>query len=156
EPVFDDQLLHSLAGVFVWLFATLPVGDPIRGKLPVLLERTRARLSNPNLLIGPTWVQGDLLAAIEALPGQPYRPPGGQPLASSHDAGSVVVVRYSYGTTTYGSVSVRPAYAREPYDRHLLTLIGGLQASFAAARFLFSDGAQAMAERVRGTPVAAG
>lgn len=156
---FDDDVLAAAAVHLPYLATTLPAGDPLRACLPVVLERVRDRLKNPELLL-PLGTHGleeeakeARAALLESIGSRPY-PAGGDP-KDGRDGGLVVAraSRWSIG------LAFRPALLppepspleslQNPYGYGAISLV-------AAARAMGSDGFQRLVDRVRETPVPEG
>ncbi|MDX6742783.1 DNA-binding protein [Actinocorallia sp. A-T 12471] len=55
---FTASVLNSVVPLIAWTAHRLPVGDPLRARLPAALEAVRARLANPGLVLsapGSVW-----------------------------------------------------------------------------------------------------
>ena len=79
EPAFDGELMQSLATAVPWIFASLPVGHPVRANLPKVVDLANRRVRNPNLLVNLGWHEAEAVkAALSHLAAKPYRPPKGQ------------------------------------------------------------------------------
>jgi hypothetical protein len=138
--VEDDMgaLLVELAVVLPWAFATRPVGDPLRARLPEALTLARSRLAHPGLLLQGPMVRGSGLA----------------------DDGLTVPVARHQG---WSMLCYRPALlgehdARSRCFRHRLELQprDPGRMPVVAIDLLRSRGYTAMADRVRSTPVPPG
>ncbi|WP_111863730.1 hypothetical protein [Actinomadura craniellae] len=147
----------------LWAATARPVGDPLTAHLPELLDRARARLGRPDLLVPVGLCYG--------LPGGPgdespedtlrrvfgdRRYPGLKAVA--HDDGVTVAVARNYGFQLY----VRVARLGDDDPRALLATAllteevhGGRQLLQALA-LVRAGGLTALARRVRDTPVPAG
>jgi hypothetical protein len=69
DVVFDMRALNTYCAYAPFLFAELPVGDPLRGKLAVAHERVLARLRNPDMLVAAGYFSAgpDERAGVQAL-----------------------------------------------------------------------------------------
>jgi hypothetical protein len=153
--LLDGGLLLAVASLVPWLFVTLPVGDPVRERLPRLLRRVRERLASPDLLVGGDWMPAERQgrSVLDLVPGGPHRGPGGQPLAGSREAGPLIVLVTRHGLAR---AYVRPAAVGGEQDGGLARMFPPAAALHAAAGFLLGPGASAFAERVVRTPVPRG
>jgi hypothetical protein len=153
EPM--SQLVLDLAVTVPWAFASRPVGDPLRARLPELLALVLERLRHPGLLLDAGWhgVERSGETAPKLFGPTPYKGRSGAALAGSADDGLTVAVSVSSWTL---ALFFRPAVlgddARATLLRaHARTAWRG--DTVAAVGLLRSAGYQTMAERVRATPV---
>ncbi len=153
EPM--SQLVLDLAVTVPWAFASRPVGDPLRVRLPELLALVLERLRHPGLLLDAGWhgVERSGETAPKLFGPTPYKGRSGAALAGSADDGLTVAVSVSSWTL---ALFFRPAVlgddARATLLRaHARTAWRG--DTVAAVGLLRSAGYQTMAERVRATPV---
>jgi hypothetical protein len=76
---FSAQVLHTMCAYLPFLYAELPVGDPVRAQAPVAYGLVRARLASPQLLLEVPghYLHGSHRATIDrvvaALGGEPIR-----------------------------------------------------------------------------------
>ncbi len=155
-------LLVELALLLPWAFASRPVGDPLRARLPELLDLARARLDHPGLLLNGPYItsQTDTLSMLRQEFGtRPYRDSRATGVETeTADDGLAVAVVAPHG----GGLALffRPALldapdARSQHLRHWLATSYQEEdrALVAAIELLRSAGYAAMAGRVRTTPV---
>ena len=159
EPptVFTAEVAGSVASYLPYLFVSLPVGDPLRNKIPQVLELCRARLASEELLIplGTQWFWGDEGAQkreelLDALGGDPLE--GG---VEGRDSGqTLAVVRNDSVHAAY-----RPAknLTAEEWNR-LEKLDFSFRSSLVKSgpRYLLSEGFTRLSERTVETPVPEG
>jgi hypothetical protein len=153
EPM--SQLIIDLAVAVPWAFASRPVGDPLRARLPELLALALDRLRHPGLLLAAGWrdVGESHETAAKLFGPAPYEVKGGVALAGSADDGLTVAV--PYGSWSLG-LFFRPALLGDDARSTLLRAqarAGWHGDTVAAVGLLRSPGYGAMAERVRATPV---
>jgi hypothetical protein len=121
-----------------------------------VLERARRRLANPALLVFAGWGSPDLGGGslLNLVPGPAYRSPRGVDVPDSRDAGAFVLVAAGAG---HVRAHVRPARIDPDADAGLLALLDhSVRRTYRCVQFLRGPEAQALAERVASTPVAAG
>ena len=154
-------ILGDVAFVIPWAVATRPVGDPLRRDLPRLLELTRARLDDPETIVGPLHLELQNPSLQPESGSNPYRGPDGVELVGSTDDGTFISVPYSSTRKTF----LRPGSTPSPGAAALLVeaaaarswVTGNGSANLVAViERLRSPGFTALAERGTGTPVPAG
>jgi hypothetical protein len=154
EP-FNGQMLDDLSQLLPWLFVARPVGDLTRAGIPAVLERARRRLANPGLLVSAGWAGAELSgrSLLDLVQGPAYRSPRGVEVPDSRDAGAFVL--FVAGAAP-ARVHLRPARIDPDADAGLLPLLDdSARRTYRRVQFL-RDEADALAERVLDTPVAAG
>lgn len=153
EAPFDGGALRDVALVVPWLFASRPVGDPLRTAVPDVVERARLRLANPDLVVAAGWAGEGLSGQrlLDLVRGPRYRQPGGRELPDSRDTGAFVLV--GTARSPMARAFVRPALLDAAADALLPMLGEEVRAICRRVRFLAGDEAAALAERVRQTPV---
>ncbi|MGE0711513.1 MAG: hypothetical protein AB7T09_26290 [Planctomycetota bacterium] len=170
---FGDEELIGAVQAIPLLFSLLPVGEPARAALPGFLERVRAAVADPGLLIGTghpvNLYDGDqdargarIDAFLTSLGGEPFQPPKAPPEVTGRDDGVVVAIKRSQPWNPL-FVAWRPARWLARRDHPILPQLDAHQAEwrgsltpFRAVERLFSADLDAFAARVRDTPVPAG
>jgi hypothetical protein len=158
-------LFIELAVLLSWAFATRPVGDPVRARLPELLALSRARLAHPGLLLeGPFVSTADDAAQTlrRAFGSRPYRHQGTADSISGETAEDGLTVAVAHHQRSMW-LFFRPALlgeqdARSRCLRHWLALdqLDKARTLVSAIDLLRGQGYTAMAERVGSTPVPPG
>lgn len=159
DQLFNSEVLAAVALYVPYLFAELPVGDALRAGIPEVVDRVRARLADPDLLLGTVSV-GDYdlkksKAFVSKLSGAPYIPVGRKKpyKQPSCDTGEVVAMITEWESV---SLAIRPAKV-ESWDRlRKLTADGWSDTAvspIAASEALLSKAYASMAARVSKTPV---
>ncbi len=152
---FTESTLDLLVHLIPWLSTATPAGDPLRAKVPEVLELLRARLANPTLIfsLGSEYIYGEgekkdarfAAYAGEAMHKDRWR-----------DAGLVLAHVDRWGIDTY----FRPARITGPADiQRLVELSGGEEGNSEAldhTLLAMSEGFAAHAARVSDSPVAEG
>jgi hypothetical protein len=165
----EDDLggrLVELAVLLPWAFATRPVGDPLRARLPEALTLARSRLAHPDLLLKGPHVHGGGPAGEtlrREFGSRPYRGRGGTAAANGNETADDGLTVAVAGRQGWLALYFRPALLGE-HDaraqrlrRWLLLEPGGAARTLVAAiDLLRGQGYAAMAERVRSTPVPPG
>lgn len=170
---FTGAIVTSAAHYIPYLYATLPVGDPLRANLPEMFALVRARLANPNLVfeLGSFNFQ-DLDAAkcvariqafASAFGGDVYTQEGvpATDIAVARDTGEVIV-QMSH-SSHWGQVTlyIRPARLHS-YDmiKKLTAPSGWAYCSITPlahhCELIASAGYTAMIDRIQNTPVPEG
>ncbi len=158
-----DVMSLSLSFYLPYLFAALPVGDPLRAQLPVLHEVLRARLRNPELWLkqGTAGFYGPKAAEegaklLDVLGGDPLPPP-----LEGRRLPGAAVVRHSNQYMVNLELFLKPAEVRGDADYER---IAGIAQHFMAyqtfpltyASLVDSEELARMMARIRETPVPAG
>ena len=138
-PVFDASTMFTLARLIPWLFLMAPVADPIRQRIPEVIERARQRLKNPHLVIGGAYVA----AQVQGRTLRELLPQGASPF----------IVTDAF--TGFVMTHLRPSAITGREDPRVVAMVGE-RSNYYAVRFLTDGGAEQFAERVRSTPVPAG
>ncbi|MGN6104894.1 MAG: hypothetical protein ACTHU0_07315 [Kofleriaceae bacterium] len=159
--VFDASALHTAAGYLPFLFAELPVGDPLRAQAAVAHRQVLARLAHPALWLaaGQHYFELRERAAFVQLLGAI----GGEPLRGFEDEstlgwrvrGAAVVLSGQRLTLALHPATLDAAAV--PTVERLAQLVSEWRRStWQAVRYLRSPGMAAMMARIEDTPVAAG
>jgi hypothetical protein len=151
--VFSGDVLLATTRYAAFLFDALPVGDPLRARIPDLVRLSRERLRNPALLVlgASSYLQPDdpgRAQILDAVGREPY-PPGGD-AAHGRDGGALVARADGWSVL----VAFRPA--RLGPDPAAAPPLVRDSPGFGAARTIRSAGFDALAARVQATPVPAG
>lgn len=166
---FDREVLQLAASYLPFLYAALPVGDPLRACAPVAHRKILERLANPALLFELGGTSGEADGALAGL----LATLGGDDVAGLADGLSGRVVpggvvswrRYEYGTPAKAYVAFKSSLRPATLDAKAAVTLGRLVALFNGAgswspwtlvRTLRSDDVAAMMARIGDTPVAAG
>lgn len=157
NTVFSERWLIGTTAAAAWLAAILPVGDALRSQAAVVLDLLRQRVSNPDLLVAWTGLAPDQAAALQVDRLPAYRPPKGMAPPGSFDATTVVFVVGQWQTQAFLRPAALARSADDPWVRAIsMTEYGYYSTVLGAATFALSDGAAAIVERVRDTPVEPG
>jgi hypothetical protein len=160
-PVADLPTLHTVAVYLPYLFAQLPVGDPLRAQLPVAYELVQKRLDNPDLWLhqaGNTHYNEDsektVRAALDAFSAEELPLP--PPVQGRVGPGGAVVRR---GNSV--SLYLRPSQLVTATDLSRMRLHTQHYARWDVSTrdviaYLRSDELARMMKRVTDTPVPAG
>jgi hypothetical protein len=157
--------METLCAYAPFVFAELPVGDPLRASLADAHAQALARLANPAMLIdaGNAYIDDEQRAGVEAL----INSLGGTPIAglteaTARDVPGAIIVTTTYGTNNENlrvRLRVRPA----TLDARALASIGKLATltreyndPLEWLAYLRGDELAAMIARIRETPVPAG
>ncbi len=160
-PVFTAKVMATLVVYLPFLFAELPVGDPLRAQAAIAYERALARLKNPALWFeaGHHYWEPAQKSAMDtvlgALGGTPLTGFDNQAIKALRVPGAVVISR-----GTRAGFEFAPA----ELDAKAVALIGKLAAQitfyglspWAAHQYLTSPGLAQMIARIRETPVPTG
>jgi hypothetical protein len=144
--------MRSIATAVPWIFASLPVGHPIRTNLPMVVDLANRRVRNPNLLVNLGWHEAAAVkAALSHLAAKPYRPPKGQASPGAvQDGGLLLSLVQDQG---FPPIFGRPAAAIGNDIGWVSGVLGPDHASLLLTAQFLAQGAVAMAERVTNTPV---
>jgi hypothetical protein len=151
-------LTRDLAVAIPWAFASRPVGDPLRARLPELLALIRDRLRHPGLLMEAAncGVEEPGEVARRLFGPVPYRGRGGAALhGQTADDGLTVAVATRWSLALF----FRPAMLGDDARSRRLRaqLVGSWErGAVTAVDLLRGRGYAAMATRVRDTPVPEG
>ncbi len=150
---FAESTLLAAAHLVPWLFAEVPVGDPLRAFIPTVLDRVDGRLAHDGLLLGLCnhWVWGehadrDQAAFLSAI--------GGTREGDRQDDGLVVADIAGQST----QVRFRPSRIRSDDDRARLRSLQeeASDENLEYEALLRGPGYAAMAARVADSPVREG
>ena len=158
--VFTDKVMHTLISYLPFLYAELPVGDPLRAQAPVAHELALQRLSNRSLWLdaGQVYLDDNTRKAFDVL----LPALGGEPLVGLKDGTTGVripgaaVVRQTHRV----ELKIHPA----SIDAKSGAVIGKLAtqiavwgySSWKSLEYLRSPGLAQLMARIRETPVPAG
>lgn len=165
EETFTPHLAGNVARTVCWLAARLPVGDPIRGALPGVVDLARKRLANPNAwFLGPRWYHYEdkpkkaAKSWFDALPGAAVatdRNDEGEETTWRKSLGAVVVTRTDHWTRATFQWSTLDDAGRQLLDT-LSRMAEQDQDYFWPLEVLSSPGMDAWLARLRKTPVPSG
>jgi hypothetical protein len=162
DDAFDETALEAAARLVPWLFAERPVGDPFRAGIPQIVERVRARLDNPKLLLGGLRIEAEyddddekmakaVRAILDGFGGEEITVKAGKTKCPGRDTGAVVAVM----SDEYGiDFAIRPTKCDDLAAVERLT--GERPSMLRALGVVRSPGYAAMAARVAESPVADG
>lgn len=170
EKAFGEEVVQATAWLVASLSAQLPVGDEVRAQLPVLYDRVRAILEEPEMLLELATMWEDdakkRTAFLDRLGGRKIEVRVGDQKYVGRDTGTILARDEEYEVTS----SVRSARLRTSRDEILPFLRagsdddddnddeGGSYSSDVAKRafYLMSTECEALVARLRKTPVAEG
>jgi hypothetical protein len=159
DPAFDSATLSMLAAYLPFLYAALPVGDPLRARAVTAYELGLARLASPHLWLttAAAWLDPDKVEAIDRL----LTSLGGELVPGLEEGrtmrrlpgGAVIRVH------TNIVLAIRPCELDAKTKSTIDPLAAEISSSMAARReveLLRSADLRAMMARIAETPVPAG
>ena len=158
--VFSDKVLHTLITYLPFMYAELPVGDPLRAQAVVAHELALQRLASPTLWMdaGNLYLDEAATATIDRV----IESLGGEPLVGLSDG--TTGRRLPGGAVIRQSSRVELKLHPASLDAQAMAIVGKLQAqisqwgysSWKSIEYLRSPGLAQMMARIHDTPVAAG
>lgn len=160
DGVFTEKVLHTLTTYLPFVYAELPVGDPLRAQAAVAHGLALQRIANPALWLEAGYLYLD--EAAKATIDRVIESLGGEPLAGF--AETITGRRLPGGAVVRQTARVDLKVHPATLDARAMAVIGKLQAqisqwgysSWKSLEYLRSPGLAQMMARIGDTPVAAG
>ena len=163
KDVFHSEFLANIVLYVPFLFTYLPVGNELRKNIPLVIERARARLANPNLILGPmsfySYGENSTKKYVEKLGGKEFEPVGPtsehntREIMAARDCGDILAVASDWRVF----IGWRPALIK---DWAKLTRMASschdVPLAMIASKILQSKGFTDFSARVKDTPVPEG